>query len=339
MAAGDSFKGPKPWVLTEEETFSSFSKWQSNMVYTLSKDKMFAPFLQPGVSWLKFSTADPHRGFTDDAGADGLKKEDKAHHLSLMLSHLAQWVPHYLSFEITHDCTSMNSIWQAIRAYYGFQQSEVQFMAYSQITWEGRDKERPERLYRRILSHLHDNLLHTDSQLEHNGAAPSTDEDMSPTVERLAVLRWMELLHPQLPQLVARTFAYDLQRRTLKDLQPQIAQGLPGFLDELQREDVQVSAIQQEDDIEAHRVYSRSQHRFHHHTPQRSVSRPAPSRSAPPRKQCRICKAEGRNFMGHDMSSCIYLSPYEKTQMIRSRSCDIAIPQETDDTAPNEESA
>ena len=59
----------------------------------------------------------------------------------------------------------MNNIWQAIRAYYGFQQNSVQFMSYSQITWDGHGKKRREGLYRRILSHLHDNLLRTDSRL------------------------------------------------------------------------------------------------------------------------------------------------------------------------------
>ena len=105
----------------------------------------------------------------------------------------------------------MEAIWQTICAYYGFSQSEVQFMSFSQITWEGLDKERPERLYRRILSHLQDNLLQQGSKLKHDEKTPETDEHMSPTVERLAVLRWMELIHPRLSQLVARTFAYDLQ--------------------------------------------------------------------------------------------------------------------------------
>ena len=109
---------------------------------------------------------------------------------------------------------------------YGFQQSEVQFMTFSQISWEGPSKERPEQLYRRILSYLHDNLLKKDSKLKHNDKIPAQDESISPTVEHLAVLRRMELLHPRLPQLVARTFGYDLQRMTLKDIQPQIANGL-----------------------------------------------------------------------------------------------------------------
>ena len=74
--------------------------------------------------------------------------------------------------------------------------------------------ERPERLEQRILAHLQENILRKDSKLKHDGTTSTRDEDIRPTVERLAVLRWMELIHPSLPALVQRTFACDLQRMT-----------------------------------------------------------------------------------------------------------------------------
>lgn len=251
--------GPKPWTLTEDETFASFPKWQSNLLYILSKDAAFAPFLLQGAKWLPKRPDAPCRGLVDLPDGAKTKKERLAVDLEMMLTHISQWVPHYLSNEIVDESTSLPFVWQAIRAYYGFQQSEVQFMAFSQITWEGPTKERPERLYRRILSHLHDNLLMRDSKLKHNEKTPTRDEVISPTVERLAVLRWMELLHPKLPHLVARTFAYDLQRMTLKDIQPQIASGLGGFLDELKRDECHAAFTATYDDdeeVQASRVSS-----------------------------------------------------------------------------------
>ena len=104
-------------------------------------------------------------------------------------------------------------------------------MKFASFTWKG--GERPERLHQRILAHLQDNLLQKDSKLKHNGAAVEIDEDMSPTVEHIAVLRWMELINPNLSALVQRTFAYDLQRMTLKDMQPQIVDVFDGFLEEV----------------------------------------------------------------------------------------------------------
>ena len=159
-----------------------------------------------------------------------------------MLGLISQWVPHYLASDITQkNSISLDSIWQAIRKYYGFQQSETQFMKFTSITWE--DGERPERLYQRILAHLQDNLLRKDSKLKHDGVTPTHDEDISPTVERLAVLRWMELIHPSLPVLVQRTFAFDLQRMTLKDIQPQIVDALDGFLEEIRSEEVKSARV------------------------------------------------------------------------------------------------
>jgi len=66
-----------------------------------------------------------------------------------------------------------------------------------------------------MLWHVQDNSLTTGSKLKRNEMKVTEDEVLSPAVERL----WMELIHPKLPTLVARTFACDLQRMTLKDVQ------------------------------------------------------------------------------------------------------------------------
>ena len=43
----------------------------------------------------------------------------------------------------------------------------------------------------------------------------------------------MELIHPGLAALVQCTFAFDLQKMSLKDLQPQICVAMGDFLEEL----------------------------------------------------------------------------------------------------------
>ena len=64
---------------------------------------------------------------------------------------------------------------------------------------------------------------------------------MNNNCEEACSAHWMELIHPGLPALVKRTFAFDLQRMPLKDLQPQICDAIDGFLKELKHEDVKVS--------------------------------------------------------------------------------------------------
>ena len=232
----------QPRKLTEEETFCSFTNWQRNILYCLNQNEANTPYLLPtsaDVTWLKLTPTNATRGFQDDE--DGTTKEVKVHNLHLMLGYLAQLVPHYLSTEIIEESTSITSVWDTIRSYYGLQQNERNFMRFLDIKWEGQGVERPETLFRRIKSHLQDNLLTSGSKLQHDESVIAMDEVLSPTVERLAVLRWMELLHPKLPALVARTFAYDLQRRTLKDIQPQIVDCLVGLLDQIHRDELQAS--------------------------------------------------------------------------------------------------
>jgi hypothetical protein len=43
----------KQWSLTKNETITSFESWRQNLVYTLSLDNSFAPFLVSGVKWEK----------------------------------------------------------------------------------------------------------------------------------------------------------------------------------------------------------------------------------------------------------------------------------------------
>jgi len=320
----------KPWKLTEEETFSSFTSWQQNMLYCLNQEKNNTRFLlasSPDAAWKKDTPTQSNRGFTNDADENGIKKEEKALNLRIMLGYLSQYVPHYLSTDIVTNSTSINSVWAMIRSYYGFQQSEVNFMKYATITWAGKEAERPERLYRRIVAHIQDNLLTAGSRIKHNDATLTVDEVMVPSLERMAVLKWLELLHPKLPALVARTFARDLQTRSLKDIQPQICDALDGFFEEIERDEVQAS-----------RVYSQPRHysqdaRSPYQNPRATTSRrqhqsrpPTPShRPFPPRrhnrspvsrppivKQCRVCRLEGRPFHNHNIATCVYVSDTER---------------------------
>jgi len=301
-------KAPKPWKLTEDETFSSFTSWQHNIIYTLSREKEFKPFLADDCTWLKDTNTTTNRGFQDDI--DGLTGTQKAANLSQMLGLISQWIPHYLAADVSKNSTSLDGIWQAIRKYYGFQQSEAQFMRFTAIQWE--DGERPERLFQRILAHLQDNLLQKDCKLRHNGESVKVNEDLSPTVERLAVLHWMQLLHPGLPALVMRTFAYDLQRMTLKDMQPQIVDALDGFLEELRGETVKAARTYLPDNKPRFSQRPRM-------SSSNKNSRQKPSRS----KECRLCKGEGRPSYGHTISECDFLSRAEMRNMVRSFRVDL----------------
>ena len=50
----------------KNESINSFENWRQNLVYTLSLDSNFAPFLADGTTWGKKTQTQPLRGLTDD---------------------------------------------------------------------------------------------------------------------------------------------------------------------------------------------------------------------------------------------------------------------------------
>ena len=326
-------KSNKPYKLTEEENFASFSDWKNRLMYSLKRDDNFKQFLSETnpVTWEILTSQNPKRGFT------GNTADDKVSHLNSMLGLIASYAPSFLATDIEKNCTSLEEVWQTIREYYRIGQSEAHFMKLLFITRE--ENERPQRLYQRILAHLQDNLLQKNSKLKHNKKAVTQDEDMSPTVERLAVLRWMELIHPKIPVLVQRTFAYDLQRSTLKDLQPQIADALDGFLAEIREEECKVDRAQaspyirksishfdeydSEEEVEVARAYVPNRGRYRpgprSYNRQQQFSHPK-SKYANSRnyKQCMVCKMAGKSRFNHSLAECDQVSLAEKRQAIRS---------------------
>ena len=211
----------------QRSSTASTKRWNGNVFLKPNKPE------NKDTTWEQLTSTNPTRGLQDDAGDDGKKKEDKAMQLRSMLEYIAQWAPHFINHEIVDESTSISSVWQTIRQYYNLQRSESHFLQLTTIKWKGAEKERPEHFYRCVLSYVKDNLLRADSQVQHNKAVLTKDEDISPTVEQMTVLHWLELIDERLPMLVARTFATDLETRSLKDLQPQIASAMDSLLEQL----------------------------------------------------------------------------------------------------------
>ena len=179
--AANSFRPPKPRELTENETITSYAKWQSNVLFLLSQCNDFAPFLE--TEWEKDNVA--QRGFTDDAdtvpAATRKTAVQKKIVLERMLGLVASYAPSLLHNKILKSSTSLSWIWNRIRQHYGFMQSEVHFLNLHKI--KKLPDERYETFYQRIVSHLEDNLLTVASNLQHDGEDVEEDEAMSPTTE------------------------------------------------------------------------------------------------------------------------------------------------------------
>ena len=230
-----SFKPPKQWVLSENETISSFCNWQSNLLYHLSLNNEFSPFIADTFEWQRKSVT--NRGLVDDADgtADRKTAVQKNIQLERMLGIIAQFCPSLLRNDILKKSTSLKWIWKRVRKHYSFSQSEVNFLKLYSIKRE--PEERYETLYQRIIAHLDDNLLTVESGIIHDGAAVASDEEITPTVERLAVYLWLTLIDGRLPAYVSRVYAHDLQTKSCKEIQPQICENMDSLLAEMAAQD------------------------------------------------------------------------------------------------------
>ena len=172
-------RAPKQWCLTKSETVNSFENWKQNLLYTLSLDPNFAPYLVEGLQWGTKSKTAPLHGLTDDgedvAAAQRKTAQQKCATLDLMLGQIANYCPVIARNTIIKNSKSLNHIWQTIRLHYGFQSTGGHFLDFANIHLE--PDERHEDLYQRLMAFVEDNLLVPDGGITHYGQVIEEDEE------------------------------------------------------------------------------------------------------------------------------------------------------------------
>ena len=144
----------------------------------------FKPFLAADSVWAKKNSSAEHRG---------LSSAESLISLNQFLGVIASLSPPLLHGDIINDSTKLSDIYTLLRSYYQFAPSESTFIKFSYIKREiiNGSLERPSHLYLRMRQFIRDNLLLKTGPIEHDGKVPIDDENLSPTVERLIVLRWL----------------------------------------------------------------------------------------------------------------------------------------------------
>ena len=125
-----------------------------------------------------------------------------------MLEMIANWAPIVSRLSILRNSTSLDSVWQSIRAHYGFQTSGAYFLDLADIKLQ--QGERHQDLYQRLMAFTEDNLLAKNGPLTHHGERIEEDEEISPSLENLIILIWLQLIHKDLPKLVKQKYAKEL---------------------------------------------------------------------------------------------------------------------------------
>ena len=115
----------------------------------------------------------------------------------------------------------MNHIWSKIREHYGFQTTGSRFIDLTQLRFQ--TDEKPEDLYQRLVSFFDDNQVTGEGGLLHHGSAVDSDEDITPSIENVIVLLWLERIHPGLVGLVKQRYGAELRNKTLASIKPDIS--------------------------------------------------------------------------------------------------------------------
>ncbi len=319
---------PKNRQLTTEETLNTFKSWKENLVFGFSIEDEFKPFLVEGCTWGKLTAASPNRGLTDDGdpipATKQRTKEQKVASLNLMLGQIANHCTIISRNQIVKNSVSLIDIWEKIRQHYGFHTTGARFLDLTALKLNL--GERPEDFYQRLVSFVDDNLLTADSTLTHHGSRVTRDEEISPSLENVTVMLWLERIHVNLPGLVKQKYGAELRNKTLATIKPEISAALSSLLDELSvGEDSRILRFQS----------SNFRNRGRGQFPSRSSSPVGNqfSRSSSPQgggKSCCLCRASNRPD-NHFLSQCRFLPEGDRRRFASSRVRAIETQENEDD--------
>lgn len=308
-------RAPKQWRLTKNETVTSFENWRQNLIYTLSLDKNFAPFLVADTWWEKKTKTTPYRGFSDDdeniPERNRLTKEQKVNMLELLLGQIANYCPTISRNTIMKNSTSIDQIWQTIRLHYRFQTTGAHFIDFDCTRFD--PTERPEDLFQRLTAFVDDNLLRKNMGTTHHNETIEEDEELCPSLENVIVLIWLRLLHPGLPKLVKQRYGMELRARTLALIKPEILQALESLLEELRTSE----------DAKSMRILT---NRFQKPQP-KSTGTYMQNSSRPKVKSCPLCKTANRPDR-HYLSKCPFLPSQDRNFIAKARAISDIFQQE-----------
>ena len=322
---------PKQRCLTSDENPTSFESWLESLIFHISLSDKSARFLSTGD--LNTWTTAEDRGFTDDPaigaeGAQGITAENRMNRqakvalLNIILGSIASYATVISAKFIKNQSTSLESIWDRLRSYYGFRRVGSRILDITEIKLELNESR--ESLYERMYSFLEDQLLQKNGAVLHNGVKREQDEEFSPTLLNLLVTIWLHTLNPLLPSLVKQRFATQLRTQTVFTIREEISDSIPILLNELEEKECNINRTG---------AYGRPRYEFggrDFNPMSKPVSNPRPKFNKPrnnnnrnPQRNCCLCESSGRPS-NHFLSTCPFLPPEDKRFMNNSRMREIS---------------
>jgi len=363
-----------PAVLpTSGVTSVSFKAWQRQLIAYLEQDSNTPLFLPAGLyaTWRargknRTRIAELHIDDQDrvtfmtrltnaiaaraerpnDPRQDQYTQEDRDRDLDNLLharnAHLAKFIslisvlcPYTLTNNLDQLSISFNWIITYLEQHYQVQKKGAHFLSISEIRFNSGDTY--ENFYMELHGAVEDSLRKEGELLLFRNSEPlAEDEEMSPTLENMVVLLWLERIDPRLPKKVSATFAHQMIGNTsLRDLQPTICARIPGLLQELDDAAANRASLHAAD---ADSVQPTVAAAFSMRNRGRNQRQHNPSKGRSLNKFCRICfllnKGSPSAYTSHNITSCNKLSDRDKQEMARHAALTIEEDSESDSPTP-----
>jgi hypothetical protein len=244
--------------------------------------------------------------------------------------------PYTLTNNLDQLSTSFSWMLSYLEQHYHIQKSGAHFLSISEIKFNPSDSY--ENFYMELHGAVEDSLRKQGELLLFRNSEPlEADEEMSPTLENMVVLLWLERIDPRLPKKVSATFAHQMVGNTsLRDLQPIISARLPSLLQELDEAAANRASLQAADIPDADATIAASS--FSNRGRNRNQRRSNNQRGKQLNKFCRICfllhKGSPNIYTSHNITTCMKLSERDKQEMARGAAVTLDEEEDLDTPTP-----
>ena len=326
-------------------TTVAFKAWKNNLFSYLEQDTENYLFLEGGTyaNWTSLQEAINRKRIPELIDTDpqvvklARKRRNDANYtqedfdedkITLLLKRNAQLskfiqlicvVCHYTECDdLQALSTSATWIISYLEQHYNLEKRGAHFLKVSEISYK--DNANHQTFYREFRAAIYDNLKKRGHHVQYlNNKVLEVDESLSPTFEETIVLWCLEKIDPRLPAHVNKTFGHQMTGdTTLKDLQVQIFQRIPGMIQDL--DDAQANRATTLNRVQEYHEVSDTEPTLAAFRPQNSQNRgrrPQRGNFTPSgntsgnfnasRRMCQICRLAGRPpaiVASHTQTSC-----------------------------------
>ena len=304
--------------ITEVDIF----QWKSVLLEELRKNTHFNTLLVPTATWTSPKTE--NRGFNgNDASTSAKRLED-------MLTKISSLAPSCLVRAILNRTTCLQDIWSLVYEWAGIQTTGSKHLDYYRIkrSWSSSSDETKQEIFYRLRDALEDTLLSSDTDIKEFGKNITEDEDMSPCLNSLVVMDWLDAIGGSvLVEHIHRVYGKDLETSTLGSLQSRISKNLDSLLHEIEEQRLaHVNRTEVLNKLNNLEKFTKPSRGFRPNNRPRSMSASNLQTNNSSSRYCKLCKRNGN----HTLAFCPQLSQTDRSQIAKVRN--VISPLETTST-------